>query len=85
MEQSTISLLVLAAVELPDATDPRHLGLGVVVPRNLGLLLRLLLELRVPRLVPHVVGLVVQHEQAARTGEAFDERGLNGLESLGLT
>ena len=61
----------IQAIATSASSAPR-LGLG------------LLLELRVPGLVPDVVRLVVEYEQAARSGEAIDQRRLDGLELGGL-
>ena len=77
--------MLLVAIQAPDRTDPRHVLRHLVVFGQLGLVLGLLLELGVAGLVPHVVGLVVQYQQAARARKTLDERRGHGLQPFGLT
>jgi hypothetical protein len=63
--------MVLVTVEPSDAPYPGHRGLRVLAG-ELRFLLGLLLELGVTRLVPDVVGLVVDDEQATAPTEALN-------------
>ena len=71
-------------VQASDRPDPGHGRCFVVGLADPGLVSRLLFELRVPGLIPDVVRLVVQDQQATRLREAIQQRRRHGFQPLGL-